>query len=273
LAVSFNRLVVAMIMLMVYCKIHRGLWLPSDATASMWRILMISGFFGFFLADLCVFKAFLILGPRMAMLLQAFTPPIAALMATWYLGDPLGGKDWLGMAVTLSGVVWVVLEQPESSKEIHHRKDFSWGVVLALGSALFAAIGQVFAKEAIRADESLGGYDPFAITLIRVIGGIVCYLPLIVLIRRWRQIGKSILHGRAMSIVVFGAFVGPVLGVASNMKALSLCSPGVVTTLIATTPILILPFVIVLYKEKVSFRAAIGALISVIGVSILMWGK
>jgi drug/metabolite transporter (DMT)-like permease len=55
-----------------------------------------------------------------------------------------------------------------------------------------------------------------------------------------------------------------------NMLALAHCSTGVVTTIIGITPVLILPFVIFLYKEKVSPRAAIGAIISVIGVAMFV---
>jgi drug/metabolite transporter (DMT)-like permease len=270
LAVCFNRLVIALLMLIFYCKVSRGLWLPSDASAETWVILLISGFFGFFLADICIFKAFLIIGPRLTLLLQSITPPAVAIMAKFYLGESLGFKNWLGMAVTLSGVVWVVLEQPESPKEMHHRKDFAWGVCLALGSAVFGAVAQVFSAQGIHGNGD-AGYDPFAATLIRVIGALICYLPLLTLMGRWWQIGKSTLHRRAMLITIFGSFVGPFLGVALNMKALALCTPGVVCTIINTTPVLILPFVILLYKEKVSPRAALGALVSVIGVTLLMW--
>jgi drug/metabolite transporter (DMT)-like permease len=269
LAVSFNRLVIALLFLMAYYKISFGLWLPSDVGIKTWTILLISGFFGFFLADLCIFKAFLIIGPRLTLLLQSITPPAVAIMAKFYLHESLGLKNWLGMAVTLAGVVWVVLEQSESPKEKHHRKDFTWGVCLALASAIFGGVGQVFSAEAIRGNGS-GGLDPFAATLIRVIGALICYLPLLTLMGRWRQIGKSTLHRQAMAIAIFGAFVGPFLGVALNMKALGLCTPGVVCTIINTTPVLILPFVIWLYKEKVSPRAAFGAAISVLGVAMLM---
>jgi drug/metabolite transporter (DMT)-like permease len=236
-------------------------------------VLLISGFFGFFLADLCIFKAFLIIGPRLTLLLQAITPPLTAIMASWRLGDSLGLKNWLGMVVTISGVVWVVLEQPESPKEAHHRKDFRWGVLLALASAVFAAIGQVYSREGVHGVGGQGNYDPFAATTIRVMAALVCYLPMFTLMRRWRQIGKSMLHRRALAITIFGSVVGPFLGVAMNMKALTLCSPGIVTTIIGTTPVMILPFVILLYKEKVSPRAAIGAIISVLGVAMLMIDK
>jgi drug/metabolite transporter (DMT)-like permease len=269
LSVSFIRLVIAFVLLTITCKIAHGLWWPSDADARTWTILLISGFFGFFLADLCIFKAFIIIGPRLTLLLQAFTPPLAAMLSHWYLGDTLGTKKWLAMAVTLAGVVWVVLERQESPKEMHHRKDFTWGVLLAIGSAVFTAFGQVFSRQGIHHPNG-SNYDPFAATLIRVIGAFACYLVLLFVMRRWRQIGRTTQHGRAMVIIALGAVVGPYLGVAMNMKALATCSTGVVTTIISTTPVLILPLVILLYKEKVSPRAAIGAGISVLGVALLM---
>jgi drug/metabolite transporter (DMT)-like permease len=267
LAVSFNRLVIAAVLLMIYCKIFRGLWFPSDADARTWNLLLLSGFLGFFLADLCIFKAFLIIGPRLTLLLQSITPPLVAIMGIYQLNEAFGWKNWLGMAVTLSGVVWVVLEQPESRKETHHRKDFAWGVLLAAGSAVFGGVGQVISKQAL---DTPIPYDPFAATFIRIIGALICYLPLLTLMRRWRPIGKAFLHRRAMLIALFGSIVGPFLGVALNMQALILCRAGVVSTIINTTPVLILPFVILFYKEKVSPRAAIGAAVSVLGVALLM---
>jgi drug/metabolite transporter (DMT)-like permease len=83
------------------------------------------------------------------------------------------------------------------------------------------------------------------------------------------------LHPKAIFIVFLGTLSGPFLGVALNLKALTFvtCTTGVVTTLIATAPVMVLPFSILLYKEKVSPRAAIGAAISVLGVAVLMFSK
>jgi drug/metabolite transporter (DMT)-like permease len=271
LAVSFDRLLMALALLIGYWRIAADQWLPWDVSVQTWTILLVSGFFGFFIADLCIFKAFLIIGPRLTLLMQAITPPAVAVMSRIFLGDALGTWNWLGMAVTLGGVVWVVLEQQESPKEKHHRRDFAWGIFLAAGSAIFGGVAQVLSAQAFR--QNSGSLDPFAVTLIRVIGGLVCYFPLLTMTGRWRQIGRSMLHRRAMLIAAFGSFVGPFLGVAANMKALELCTPGVVSTIINTTPVLILPFVIFVYKEKVSPRAAIGAMISVLGVALLMWNE
>jgi drug/metabolite transporter (DMT)-like permease len=76
---------------------------------------------------------------------------------------------------------------------------------------------------------------------------------------------------RAMPIVVCGSFVGPFLGVALYLVALRHCHAGVVATLTNMMPVLILPFVIVLYREKVSLRAAAGAAVSVAGIALLVF--
>jgi hypothetical protein len=39
-----------------------------------------------------------------------------------------------------------------------------------------------------------------------------------------------------------------------------------------TMPVLSLPFSILLYRERVSFRAAAGAIVTVIGVGLMCWG-
>ena len=287
LAVNFNRLVISFLVLALYCKYHLGswlppgrdvflhyctsirfdpgTWLPAAAESKMWLALLISGVLGFFFADLCSFKALLIIGPRLTLLLLATMPPMTAIFAAVYLHDTMKPIHWAAMLVTAAGVIWVVLEQPESPKETHHRKNFGWGVLLALASATFGALGSVLSKQGM-----VDSDDAFAATLIRILGGLICFFPLLTFSGRWWQIGRSMRHGRTMLVLLFGSIVGPIVGVAMSLTALKLCHAGVAMTIINTMPIIILPLVIVFYKEKVSPRAAIGAAISVLGVAMLM---
>ena len=103
-----------------------------------------------------------------------------------------------------------------------------------------------------------------------MLGGIAGLVPLITVGRRWPSVLVSVRHPRAVGIMVFGTLAGPVLGVILYMIAVRRCPAGVVSTIISTMPVLILPCVIVLYREKVSLRAAVGAVLSVIGVALLM---
>ena len=290
----------------------RGLWLPTDATPWTWWLLGLSGLSGFFVCDLCLFKALLLIGPRLTLLIQAVSPPLTAIISWFWLGEPLSARQWLAMAVTVAGVAWVVLERGEDGRrgretfekgrrgeeEKGSRADrpvpptpspllpFSssplllssapqsliprfparrLGLWLALVAAAAGAVGTVLGRQAVMDSD----YDPFAATFIRILGAMIAYLPAITLARRWKSIATGVAHGRAMAIMVFGSVVGPFLGVALYMLALEHTAAGVTATIVNTTPVLILPFAIVLYREKVSLRAAGGAALSVLGVALL----
>jgi drug/metabolite transporter (DMT)-like permease len=264
LPVSFLRLVIACVFLMGYGQLVRGLWLPTDATRHTWLLLGVSGFFGFFLADLCSIKAFVLIGPRLALLIQSLTPPLAVLITWLVQGDQLGPRHGLAMGVTLVGVIWVVLEQPEQSPHPRKPHHVAWGIVLALLASGGQAVGYVLTKQ------GLGDYDAVAATFIRIIGALIGYVVLATVLRRWTVIGSTSCQAKPMLLLTLGALIGPFLGVILCMIALRHCQAGVAATIIGMMPVLILPFVIFLYREKVSLRAAGGALVSVAGIALLM---
>ncbi len=263
-AVCFVRLLLACVFLAIYGGLTRGHWWPSGASAETWVVLGVSGVAGFFLADLLIFKALLLIGPRLTVLLQSFTPPLAAQFSWLLLGDRLSGWQWLAMGVTLAGVVWVVLERPNGASDEHDPRRIAQGIILAVLGAVVAALALVLSKMGI------GDYDAAAATYIRVLGGIAGMVPLVTVGRRWPSVVDSIRHPRAVPMIVLGTFLGPFAGVILYMIAVRHCPAGVVSTIIATMPVLILPGVILLYREKVSLRAAGGAVLSVAGVALLM---
>lgn len=262
LGLAFLRMVLICPMFMAYGWLVRGLWLPSDASAETWRVLTASGFVGFFLADLCYVKALLLIGPRLTLLLQSFSPPVTVFVSWLLLGDQLDFRSWLAMAITLAGVTWVVLERPDRGQHVSLR-NLILGIVLAVLAATGAAVGYVLSKMGI------GDYDPVAATFIRALGGLTGFVMLITAMHRWPAMFTAARQTRAMAITFLGAIVGPFAGVALCMIAVRHCHAGIVATIIGTTPVLILPFVILLYKERVSLRAAGGAVLSVAGVAML----
>ncbi|MCC6127274.1 MAG: DMT family transporter [Pirellulales bacterium] len=267
MAVGALRLAAASLILACWGWLARGLWIPTDVGRQAWAILAISGVLGYFVCDILVIKSFLVIGPRLTLLLQSITPVLVAILGYYYFEESLGAVNLLGMAVTLAGIVWVILERPESPKEIHHRKDFSSGVVMAIAAAVIGGLSTLLAKKGIGP-----GDDPLAATQIRILAALLCYPPMLTLLRRWGQIGRGLRHAEAMKILLFGTVLGPVLGMSLFMYALQVCpSTGVVTTIASATPVLIMPLSISIYKEKVSPRAALGAMVSVVGVMLMMY--
>ena len=69
----------------------------------------------------------------------------------------------------------------------------------------------------------------------------------------------------------FGAVAGPFLGVWMSLVAADKAAVGVAQTLCSLTPVFILPFAVMIHKERVSPRAALGAVIAVAGVVLLFF--
>jgi drug/metabolite transporter (DMT)-like permease len=263
--VNVIRLVIAWGFLMAHGAIFRGLPLPTDAPGETWLWLGISGFVGFFLGDLCLFRALVLLGPRITTLLMSLAPPFAAILGYPILGERLTAQSWIGMAVTLAGVAWVARERNAgASGATAHASPV--GILLGVLAALGQAAGAVFAKI------GMGHYDPFACTQIRVLPALVSFGLLFLALGRYDRILAALRTPRAMSRTALGAFFGPFLGVALFLISLDRIAAGVAQTIAALVPVIMLPSVIVLHRERVSWRAAIGACVAVAGVAILVSG-
>jgi drug/metabolite transporter (DMT)-like permease len=72
-----------------------------------------------------------------------------------------------------------------------------------------------------------------------------------------------------MGYAALGAMAGPFLGITLSLVAIQRTQMGVAATIMSIVPVLIIPFVILINKEKVSARAALGAGVAVGGVALL----
>lgn len=263
LALNFIRLAQAFLFLAVFGYLWRGMALPTDVGSTRAQWLFWSGIVGFVFGDLCLFRAFVLVGPRISTLLMALAPPIAALSAWMLLDDDrLDALGWLGMALTMAGVVWVVFER-QASLEEKDRSHLTKGVLLAFGGAVGQGLGAALGKKGML------DYDPFAATQVRILAGLAGFAMIFFAVRWWPKVWESLKHPSGMGYSFLGAVFGPFLGVSLFMLSLKHTQTGVTSTIAATVPVLILPFVILIHKERVSFRAIFGAVLAVAGVALL----
>lgn len=267
LAVNLIRLVIAFFLIGTYSWIARGFFFPTDASLYAWKWLAFSGLVGFVIGDLLLFQSYLIIGARVAMLLMALAPPFAALLGWFMLGEVLVPQSWLGMAVTMSGIIIVILkrEKTEENGEVVKKIKSSYpihGILLALGGALGQAAGLVISKK------GMGDYDAFSATQIRVLTGIVGFSILFVFIKRWPRVWTALRNTSAMKRITLGAFFGPFLGVSFSLLAIQHTQTGIAATLMAIVPVLIIAPSVILFKEKLNWKEVIGAVITVVGVAM-----
>ncbi len=71
-----------------------------------------------------------------------------------------------------------------------------------------------------------------------------------------------------MKFMALGSFTGPFLGVSFSLLAVQHTDTGVAATLMALTPVMIIPPAMILKKEKIKPLEIVGALISVGGVAL-----
>lgn len=266
LALNIVRLVVGFGFLSAAAWTLRGLPLPTDASPHAWAWLAVSGLIGFVFGDLCLFMAYVRIGTRLASLMMALSPLLTALIGWLLLGETLTGRDALGMSLTVAGIGWAVFERnPEASAQglaPEPRALFN-GLALGFGGALGQAGGLVLSKL------GMGGYDAVAATQVRVLAGIAGYILILTALRWWPRVGESLRDRRALGFATLGAFFGPFLGVSLSLFAVRHTVAGVAASIMALQPVIIIPLVVILYRERVGIGGVLGALVAVAGVALL----
>ena len=261
LSVNFIRLALGFVFISLFTLAYRGLLLPTDAPAKAWIWLSVSGIIGFTLGDLFLFQAFVVVGARISMLMMALAPPITAAIGWLFLHETLSRQDLLGMALTVAGIALVTLERNPGPKLVKLAHPVS-GILFAFGGALGQAIGLIFSKF------GMGDYNPFAATQIRIMAGILGFVPLFFVIRGWDRMRSALRNRGAMARISLGSFFGPFLGVSLSLLAIQNTATGIASTIMAIVPLLIIPPAILLFKEKVTLKEGIGALVAVGGVAL-----
>ena len=260
-AVNFIRIYLGLLFLSIFTWLTRGLFLPIDASAHAWFWLGLSGLIGVVIGDLMLFEAFVVVGGRVSMLIMSLVPIITAIISWLILGETMTALEIFGMIITIIGVCMVILERQEGSNIFQFRHPVA-GVLFAFGGATGQAIGLVLSKL------GMGDYNAFAATQIRLIIGCIGFLIIIIIIRKWPDVLKTFTNKKALRSVVAGSFVGPFLGISLSLVAVKFTRAGIASTIIAISPVIIIPFSTAFFNEKVTLLEILGAIISVGGVSI-----
>ncbi|MGC8864602.1 MAG: DMT family transporter [Bacteroidales bacterium] len=261
LTVNFLRLSLAFVYLLIFNALYRGLPFPTDAGWHAWIWLLLSGLAGFVFGDFFLFSAFRVMGARTTMLIQTLVPPITAFIGWLVLGEVMSLKNVLGMLLTMSGIALVILDVSNGNG----RPRFNFplrGILYAMAGALGQATGLILSKY------GMGSYNPFAATQIRIIAGIAGFLVIVLFRSHWWQIEASIKDKKGMRALVLGSILGPFLGVSFSLMAIQKTQAGIASTLMGLTPVLILIPSALIFKQKITTREILGAIISVAGASL-----
>ncbi len=258
-----------------------GYGYPVWASEETWMWMLLSGVVGYFFGDWCLFNSYLTIGSRFGQLFMTLAPAFTALAAWVMIGQTLSAKSLLAMAVTLSGIAVSVLSRGEK----HHLGVAlpTKGILFGLGAALGQGVGLVLSKIGLdhyvadvpaEALPRMNEFLPFGGNLIRCVAGLCCYSLWLYVMNRRRPVSErhtmrdSLRDRRGLVAMLIAVFSGPFLGVGFSLMAVQYTAAGIASTIMAMTPIIILLPSYWLFRQPITLRNVVGAVISVIGVSL-----
>ena len=275
LTVNLVRLVLAAVFLCLTLLVTKGRLVPTDFPLENWGWLAVSGVIGFALGDMFLFKAFVEIGPRISMLVMSLSAPVTALIGWTFLDEAYPPIQWLGIAVTLGGVAIVILERNHTGptrlavpRNRIVKKITPHGVLMAFLGMLGQSVGYIFSKVGMLSDGRM--LDPVSATTIRVLAGTLGVIVIFFALGWWPKIWQSRRDTKALALASVGAFLGPYLGVTLSLAALHHTSAGVASTIMALTPVMLIPFAVFIHREHVSPRALVGTIVAFAGIVLLI---
>ena len=289
LPLNVVRMTMSLTLLVVTLWLTLGVPWPRYADGGTWGWLLLSGVVGYVIGDYCLMQGYIYIGSRFGQLFMTLSAPTAALTGRLLLGEQMRPLAILGMVITLGGIALSILSKGEKS-EVKLKLPRK-GVFFAAVAGICQGFGLVLSKIGLQhydaAIAAAGMSDrlvpdgavlplplylsvPFAATMIRAtIGLLGFFLLLRVFNKDWRQKLSHAVHDRRAMWCVLGATVfGPFVGVSASLLATQYTSTGIAQTLFALTPVLIIAPAALLFRQRVTPREVVGAVISVAGVCL-----
>jgi drug/metabolite transporter (DMT)-like permease len=268
---SFNvnmiRIPMALVIIASTVLISTGRLFPEVSTAEQVYWLIASGVIGLVLGDTFLFRSLVILGPRLGTLIFGSWPIMTAIMSWFLLDEVLDFTAIAGIMVAFLGIAWVTSERKtewitKSTSADAGSKGL--GVFLALLGGFGQAAGLVMAKYALGEDLA-----PIEASYIRMIAACATIWILGGITGKAATAIGAMRRLRPMLYTLGGAICGPFLGIWMSLVAVKYTETGVAAAIMASVPVVVIPVTIIVYKQKPSARAILGALVTTVGIALL----
>ena len=258
----------------------RGVGLAGSAFPTF----LVSGIVGIGIGDVALFQALPRLGSRLSLLLiNCLTAPLGALLEWFWLGTALSLRQVASGLVILIGVGLALT--PGKHLKLGPR-ELVLGTAFSVLSALGGAAGAVLSRKAYAIAHVSGQHLTGAEAAFqRVVGGLfIAGVCLLVVKRRALRIQAAAPPQVILEVskrkwlgiwpfVLVNGLAGQTLGVSFMQWALETTPTGIVLAILATTPVVVLPFSVVFEKERPSVYSLVGGAIAVAGVVALVLSR
>ncbi len=270
---NFFRLMVAMICLAFYGHVFGQGWIGDGLP-----YFLIGGAFGIGAGDFATFQALQRIPPRLtSLLVQCLCAPFAALVEWIWLGTVLTPGQLAGGGIILVGTSLSLLPGVRLGGE---RRLLIIGALLAMFAAFAQAVGAVLTRKAIDLNVSTGvSIDGMTAAYQRMCGAflvmIVAYSAIHFNRRRQQRRNPQPVTKKpwkkAIPWIIANALAGLVFGIAAFQWALMSMPAAVVLSIVALSPLIVMPIAWLVDGDRPPPLAIMGGVIAVGGVIVLQW--
>ena len=244
------------------------IWLAGEtifysAPVEDYWLLFLSGALGIGVADTLFFSCLNRLGASLTAIVDCFYSPCMIGLSFLFLGEQLTVVQLIGAILIISAIVTATRR-----KGVEHlsRKDVIIGVTYGFLAMFIMAVGVIIAKP------FLDTQPFFWVTEVRLLGGVVILLPVLMFHSRRKDILRSLKAPKGRIYLWLGSFVGAYLSMILWLGGMKYAQVSTAAALNQTNNIFIFIFAAIFLKEKINLQKTIGIILAIIGAVLVTFG-
>lgn len=240
-----------------------GIQLPQ-LDAYQWTIVAISGFIGIALSDTWYFLALRKVGAGNTAIVSSLYSPFVIVLSVLFLNETLHWTQFIGFLMVLFGIILVTWQ--------HNRKKVDapvlWqGLALAAGAVFLNAVGVVMVKRILEGD----GF--FWIISLRLIGGILGSIGLLLISQKFIKVVNELKQPRDWRILIIASILGTYISMILWLSGYKYTDAIIASVLNETSVLFIVLFAWIFLKEEVSRRRLTGVVLAFLGVLVFVYNS
>jgi drug/metabolite transporter (DMT)-like permease len=240
--------------------LFEGLRLPDYSITEL-ALVFVSGLLGIAVADTWYLRALNMMGASRTGIVSSLFSPFVILLSAVFLGERLGGWQWLGFLLVMSGVLLVTWR---SNRVTVEPADVTRGVLYGAGAMFMMAAGVVMVKEILETRSFLWTVE------LRMVGGAAGMLLYILIYSRWQSVRHNFSQPQAWARVTFASFLGSYFALILWLLGYKLIDASVASVLNETNGSFIVFLAWLMLGEQINRRKVTGLCLTLGGVIIMM---
>lgn len=260
-SVAHIRLWIALPMVILLNLLFTGELLPAGYQLNSYLYLLSSGVIGFFLADILIFRAYVLIGGRKTLVILTSSPILTAIAGTLYLDQHLDLLQLSGILTTVLGIILVLFSRDRAERA---ENEEGKGVLFAWLGALCQAAAMIGSAAGMGE-----GIHPVSANYLRILAGFVCFVLYSLITGRFLDDFRA-MDRKVVTSITAAAAAGPILGISLTMYALSVANAAVVTAISQISPVILLIYERIFLQAKPARGSILGTVTATLGVALLV---